>query len=387
MLIWLFLLIVPLLGGCWDQVELTERGFVMGMALDVADEGKIEMTVQLFRPMQATGFLSGDSKSGESYYNVQIVSDSVLEGIREIPARTGRKTQWSHQRILLISEEFVRTYPIQRFLDHFNRDLELRQLTNIAITQGKAGNYLEKQPVIELTTSQEFKSIQESAAKYSGKTINTRLLDINLQLSSETGNAIIPYLAKDEKSEDYYRIKGLAVLHKGKLKEVISPEQTEDLLMLLNKIHVSVIRVPCNSSDHSEGQLLESVQVLSLNSVMNVSPTLQRTKVNYTIDIDGQIGELHCTNLSTHQEEHKYVKKLTELIEARLQQLVKHLQSEQIDVLGIGNRIYQMDPGLWKQMKADWDDEYFSQVDFTFDINLTLRGFGLKDGTPTVAYE
>ena len=42
MLIWLFLLIVPLLGGCWDQVELTERGFVMGMALDVADEGKIQ---------------------------------------------------------------------------------------------------------------------------------------------------------------------------------------------------------------------------------------------------------------------------------------------------------------------------------------------------------
>ncbi len=64
MLIWVFLLIVPLLGGCWDQVELTERGFVMGMALDVADEGKIEMTVQLFRPMQATGLLSGDSKSG-----------------------------------------------------------------------------------------------------------------------------------------------------------------------------------------------------------------------------------------------------------------------------------------------------------------------------------
>ncbi len=196
------------------------------------------------------------------------------------------------------------------------------------LRKGKAGNYLEKQPVIELTTSQEFKSIQESAAKYSGKTINTRLLDINLQLSSETGNAIIPYLAKDEKSEDYYRIKGLAVLHKGKLKEVISPEQTEDLLMLLNKIHVSVIRVPCNSSDYSEGQLLESVQVLSLNSVMNVSPTLQRTKVNYTIHIDGQIGELHCTNLSTHQEEQD-VKKLTELIEARLQQLVKHLQSEQ----------------------------------------------------------
>ena len=72
------------------------------------------------------------------------------EGIREIPARTGRKTQWSHQRILLISEEFVRTYPIQRFLDTSIRDLELRQLTNIAITQGKAGNYLEKQPVIEL---------------------------------------------------------------------------------------------------------------------------------------------------------------------------------------------------------------------------------------------
>ncbi len=58
------LVVIPL-AGCWDRVEIEDRGFVVGAALDLPDEGteenKIKLTNQfvvpsgLGAPSQASG--------------------------------------------------------------------------------------------------------------------------------------------------------------------------------------------------------------------------------------------------------------------------------------------------------------------------------------------
>ena len=60
----LFMLVWPL-AGCWDRIEIEERGFVVGTALDAAEDGQIKLTFQIVVPTQMKGS-SGQKNEGGS---------------------------------------------------------------------------------------------------------------------------------------------------------------------------------------------------------------------------------------------------------------------------------------------------------------------------------
>ena len=56
--------LMVLLTGCWNKIELDELGFVMGVALDKGKNGVIELTTQVYR---ATSIESGPTSSAKGY--------------------------------------------------------------------------------------------------------------------------------------------------------------------------------------------------------------------------------------------------------------------------------------------------------------------------------
>jgi spore germination protein KC len=62
-----------------------------------------------------------------------------------------------------------------------------------------------------------------------------------------------------------------------------------------------------------------------------------------------------------------------------LEALIKRLQEEKVDVLGIGNKLYQQDPALWKKWEKDWDD-IFADIQFEIDVEVSVEGTGIPVG-------
>ncbi|SMQ78566.1 spore germination protein KC [Bacillus sp. OV166] len=365
------------LTGCWDSKELTEFGFIMGISLDQTEEGTIEINAQSYSPTEKTGGVGGGEK--QAYTNIKTINESVFDGVRDINRYLGRVPRWSHMRVILIGEEFAKDHDIGEILSFFNRNEDVRLTTLVIVTNGKAADYLTIKPFIERTVSQQLQTIIESSTKYAGKTIKASMLDIDLQLKSKTKTALIPYFKMNEAQPKALYSSGMAIISKGKMAELLEPSDVHEVLMLINKFKSGMIEFPCLDDGSQESSKMEALETSHIKTKITPKFTMKRPSIHMLTKIEGTIGELSCTTITNVGEEKKLEDHIKKIIEEKIESVIERMQEEKVDVLGIGNKLYQQDPALWKKWEKDWDD-IFADLQFIIDVEVNIRSTGMPIG-------
>ena len=148
-----------LLAGCWDHIDIEQRGYVLGVAIDAyppmpgkdekaaseetppEEEEKIEMmethtgkpsyamTIQMpilrKNPQPAEGGGSS-SEGGGLTWEITQVGNSFMAMNRELLARTSLSLYYEHLQVIIISDQVARK-GISDVLDFFTRDPEMRR--------------------------------------------------------------------------------------------------------------------------------------------------------------------------------------------------------------------------------------------------------------------
>lgn len=366
---------VLLLPGCSDKTELTDRSFILGLAIDKADNGMVDLTVQIYKP-EHSGGSEGKQGGNISYINVQTKGETMFEGIRDIILHTGRKGQWSHLRAIIVEDHLVQTYPIGDVLDFFYRDHEARLSSSFFIARGKASQYLKMKPLIEKTVSQELLKIAKYSDRHNYKTINTSLLDLFLGLRSQTGISLVPYITKGGTKGEDLVANGLAVLKKGKWEGTVSSQDSQMIQMLHNKYRGGIIRVPCKAtqSDSSE-EGNNSLEVLSFSSKLTPQIEGEVVKLQVSVQFSGAIGEMRCMKLNTPEEERKFTEAAAQTVEQSLRESFDRMKQKKLDLIGLGDRIYRKDPALWKRWKRNWEERFANtQIDIKAKVEIKNSG-------------
>jgi spore germination protein KC len=371
--LFIFLLLLP---GCWSKYELTERGFVMGVAIDRNQNGQVELLTQIYRPSSPQADRPGNNPA-ESSINIETVSDTVMGAIRDIPIHLGRKAQWSHLRVILVGEQFSKKMDLMSMLDFFHRDHEPRSSVTLMITKGKAAKLLEKKPLIEQTTSQQLLRSSESSLLNTGKTLDTTLLDLILQVKSPNSDAAVAYVYEDKADPALWSAAGIALLRDGKLASVVPTEKVKGILILQNKLHNGIMEAPCEGKERVE----ETSEVLALS--VEKKPHYVKGRLVVDVKIRGEIAatELKCTSIKNEADEKQFVRGIERQMEKEVTEALAFIQKEKLDVIGIGNAIYRKNPKAWNQMKDNWDRQ-FSEIPFSFDIKLKLITGGSISARP-----
>jgi spore germination protein KC len=384
------LILVFSLTGCWDHYELPARGFVLGAAFDQTDDGRLKLTVQIYKPSQSVGGRSDNT--GKSYVNITTVDNSFVEAIRDIPVNLGRKAQLSHLRIILIGEKLAKSKGMGDALDSLFRDHEPRLTIAVAITEGEASRYLNAAPLIENTISQQLFEDERSASENSGKAYYMNLLRAAIQMKSEVSDTLIPYVYFNRtQGSPLSNIAGAAVVQEGRMVDQITPTQMESILALLDKYHGGIVQLECGDREDSTADsapanhLSESVELTKVQTKCKVVPTQQPPKVKVHVDIraEAAIVGLSCSNIESSESEAKLVKKVEQEMKKQFAGTVKVLQSKRIDVLGIGNEVYRTKPALWKQWKQNWR-ELFAEAEFDYSVHVQLFSTGTSVGKPSL---
>lgn len=375
------MVILVLLAGCWSQFELPDRGFVMGVALDKGEDGKIEMTTQVYRPQPAHGNneLQGAGE-GTAGLNIRTSDTSVMEAVRDIPIHLGRKAQWSHMRVILIGEQLARSVDMGELLDFFYRDHEPRITVSLIIAKGRAGDMLNKQPIIEQTMGQQLLSAKKFSASASAKTIDTTLLNWVLQSLSANSDSYISYAYEEKKHNGMLAAAGLALFKRGKLAVIMPPKKTEGLVMLRNEYDDGVIQVPCDTSSKE----METMEIIHLKTKIKTEIKGDQIAVNIKAQGDGAVGEMKCTKIANEEEEAVFLHKVEERIEAKIRNTVHYLQKNKLDVIGIGNSIYRKHPKQWKKLSSEWDEK-FADIPINVDVKLKLITGGTVISKPVTS--
>lgn len=374
----LCLLSLLLLTACWDADELTDRGFILGHGLD-QDKDQIVVTSQVYRPTVSSGgqvAVIGSGGSEASYANIKTSGKSVFDAIGHVPLYIGRMTNSSHLRIILISEELARKKNLGDILEVFYRKNDIRITSPVMITKGKAADYFELKPIMEKTISEQIFDSELHSAGTSQKTVNTNLLGLALQMKSEVGNSMLPFVnIKQDQAKPIPGIYGAALFKKGKMIGTLPSERVEILNILLNEYQNGVVEIPC----HTKPKKDESFEINFIKSSMDPIIKGDSLQVNASVRMEIVLEELSCSKTQKPEEEKELEKKIAQKVKKDLEETIAVLQAKKFDAINLGNKLYAKDVNIWRKWKKNWDQR-FADSHFIFDVQVRIISSGTATG-------
>nr|WP_312886462.1 Ger(x)C family spore germination protein [Paenibacillus foliorum] len=393
------LLLIPLaaslllcLTGCWSSNEIEELSVFVGVALDKGKELKVEKdlnkqghgsaeknlitsTVQIVNP-QAAAPVSGHEGTAkqEKYTNLSEKGDSAFEMIRELSLRTDRPLIGHHLKVVVIGEELARAQSLEKLLDFFIRDNDIRPSCIALISTGLARDTLESKGAAEIPSFRLFGMIDN---QYRTTRILPPMSFARLQGKMQSGSS---FLVQNVTSTDKeVKFAGAAIIQ-GKTKKLLgflNEEELEGITWITGKGKGGLVK----SYDEKTGQLI-TYEILGMTS--RITPHIEGNDISFHVNIesDGRLMESSLDSGNPFKEE--FLKKAEKISEAQVKQLMNHvlkkMQGEyQVDVAGFGNRLRIDHPKVWKQVKDNWD-QTFSEAPVTIDVKLSIKEFGASGG-------
>ncbi|MBW4838585.1 MAG: Ger(x)C family spore germination protein [Paenibacillaceae bacterium] len=376
----LVLLTLPILAtGCWDRVEIEERGFVVGAGIDVAEEeqaenGKYLLTFQFVDPGGLQSKVSGGKggSKGEAYFNLSSAGNTMFTAARNMSYRTSRSPYLQHNRLILISEELALRGEFVKTLDLFLRDHEMRRATKVMVAEGKASELLKVKPKNEKIPIMYFESTAENPPKSSRIYPPTNIGDVQSFILSKTSFA----LPKLSKLEDEVSVSGSAVFDGASqtLKGFLNDQETSGLNILRGTAMEGVLEFKMN-----DDYLAYEIKGLKRKIRADVSDP-EHIRFTLFLEMEGNIGETQDRINLLKQYEVSEIEQKTadELFKLTTSTIERVQQNFKVDVIGLGDYLKQQHYSVWKKIKDNWDrgDNIFAQSEIVVEARAEVRNVG-----------
>jgi spore germination protein KC len=385
-LILLFLQIIPLLSGCWNQKELNDLAFVMAMGIDKGEHQRFDVTVQLVNPGNvSTGQNGGGQGLPIAVYKAS--GDTLTEAARNATKKVSRRLYYAHTNIVVISEKLARE-GIYNLIDAFEREPEFRTTTEIVIAKGSTAEDIVTTLTIldKLPTSKIKKEIQ-TTEQMLGENIKVNVDDLVSALVSTGRQPIISgYKVIGNKEEArkannltstttlaYLKADGLAIFNDGKLIGWIKNDKARGAVWLLNKVKSTDINLDWKGKK-------AALNLTPLRSKTKVSAKIKNGKpiIQVVLKEESIISEVNTSinldNPSTIQEIEKI---MGEKIEKEIMSSIKEAQRQKCDIFGFGEKVHLANPKLWKKIEKNWDEQ-FAHTKVTVQVYAFNRRAGVR---------
>lgn len=371
-------IVISLLTGCWDRVEIEERGFVVGVAIDQAeDKGnknqkKLMLTQQIVVPgvLEGSGSnLGGGGEIGDAYLNITAEGNSMFGIIRETAARTSRSPFYEHNALIIVSMDVASSKLFTSILDHFLRFPEMRRGTKVLISEHKAKKVLEVTPKNEKLPAMYINSISINNFKNARMLPVSRIGDIHSKLLREEGFTVQRIIAEEEE----VKISGNAVF-KGKTNELVGfldEDETMGLNLLTGDIKGGVLEF-----FYDDGHIIFDIKKAKHQITANVE---DQENISFLIKVEseGKIAEAFESNINYNPTEMKELEEdAAAEIERYMNLTINKLQQEfKVDVIGLGSYLNDEHPDVWKKLKSNWEEnnQLFTSVKIDVEAKVNIR--------------
>lgn len=379
--IFILLILILFLSGCWDKRELNELAITVAMGIDKIDDEYL-VSVQVAVPSELTSKGGGPGHSQVLLYKAK--GTTVYEAIRQITKSSPRIMYLGHLQMLIIGENLARE-GIGDSLDLLARNLEVRWDFYVAIAKDNtAVNILNVQtPLENIPAADMFFTLLNSDKTYAN-TLSVTLLELLRDLHRTgkqpvlTGVHIIgdPKSGSDKSNIDsiepaaQIEFDGLAIFKKDKLVGWLEEKDTKSFNGITNHINKSVSTISCPNKGKA------NIEIQHFNSKMKGKLNKGTPEVDINIQVKGNIGAIECELDLMKEETLRKIEKIFEKeTKDSLEKTIKKVQKEDVDIFGFGSAIYHDDPKGWKKIEKNWDKE-FPNVKVNVSVKLDIELIG-----------
>lgn len=360
-----FLAFSPLLlSGCWSSRELNRSALVAGAGFD-KEGGKYELSIEILRPLKLIPKARGQSQN-VTYVTTE-TGRTVFETIRTFPHKTTRKLFWSHCEVFVIGHDLANE-SITQTLDWFYRNQELRPLSFVVLSAGKASD------VISTTTP-----LNPIGSYDAGDTVRTlrdtsdapsvNLMDFMQKVASPVAAAYMPEIDKIE-------VVGTGIFLHDRLVGDLNVEESKGLVSLVGQVKSGQLTIPALAG-HDQYMTVEIIHAGVKKAVRFTQGKPEVTyHLNYVVDIADDPNEFEHDESTFHEIE----RRVGEEIIRNADGCIAKLKSYHADVIGTGEEIEHKNPRIWGRLVKNWPEE-FPDVPIRVDVRVHLRHEGLIQGS------
>ncbi len=361
-----------LLSGCWDRKEMDEIALVMASGVDLAEDGQIEVTLQIAVPNGIPGTLQLGGKGKKPVDVISEKGENGFEIISKLQQRLSRRLFFGHRAVFIIGEAYARK-SVDQSLDVFIRLPDSRHNCYILTTQGTTAKEILNTPYhMEFIPAIGMKNIQSGDFSVDVK-INEFLADLSIEGKTPVTGAISLVQSGNETT---FQIDKVAVYQNTLLVGYLSGTDLKAFKMIKDgskniTITLKVEAKRLKTKGTATAEILKGKARLRA-SMQNGTPhfeVLYRATARMTNN-DSTLDFSRPTNLLQLESE------LSDMIRSAIERVIRKLQREfKSDALGFGTTIHRQHPQQWKHLKRQWNEIYPEvQVDVKTRIKIELMG-------------
>lgn len=368
-----FLLVLT---GCWDDIELEERGFLAGVAVDLAEGGgeeeMFEVTMQLVVP-SGLGSSTQGAGGDKAYRNLSQTGRSLFEINQSVGRQANREINIEHLDVVILSTEVASKKELfDNVVDVFIRQQNMRRGISIALVEGKAKSLLDLETEHEKLPARYIDTLMEY--KENSFTIQpVRLGDLQEKML-ESRSFVIPILSVFANNSINYS--GVAVFRgeTNELVEVIRKEDVEGRNFIVGENFEGAMPLEI------EGDLITFLVQRGNSSVKLTNNDKENLGFQVDIKLSARIVEyLGKKDLSKMENLNLVKRALEKKVKTISESSIEKIKDDlQVDILDLDYYLKMHHYKLWEKVKDNWDtgENYFSKSDIQVEVNVDITDPG-----------
>lgn len=348
-LVWL--LLVVSLTGCWDVMEMRYDSYILGIGLDrvATDQLEVSLLQQQFSVGKPNGKNGGAEKSEFQTHVLSARGKSIGDCMQQIRNKTMKRLTLEKAVFIILGREEAEKGDRENW-DYISRTNEIDQSILLFLAKKDAKSVLE---------AEKGKLIEFALRGYNYKTAfaTEKFWNFTPNLYSPLEGASLPII--DIVNEDL-KLEGAGLFQGSKLVQRLNQNQAF-LLNILRNRKVEHVHI------YSDNEMTHTVHIAREKRKFH----WKRDALQMDIVLRGPLIQSKTENPMANKE--AIEKQLAERLERDLNELVRTIHKNSVDILGIGEKHRQKgwDTKDWAQKLKEFPVEIKVKVDITY-------GYGKK---------
>jgi spore germination protein KC len=391
----LLILLLLLLSGCWDNLDIEKRAVILGLSIDKAEEKEqkdednishlatqfpkpetsmIKVTAQIAVPGRIPLGPQAGGGQEEPVWVIEVVGHTIDDALSNLQQEMADELFLGHLRIIVLSEEIAKE-GLESFNDFLRRNSEVRRTAWLTIAPGKASEFMRIVPKLERVPALYVSAMVENAVDQ-GKFPSDFIGQFWSIFSSKGQDAFLPYLKI--KKEESIQVAGLAYFKGDKMIGVTNPMEIGFFMAVIGEEqggYGAFVKVP-----GTEDYVMVRARKRRSRIKTEIKDGVPHVNVHimYESEIDEKDGKkLEVSNSKIISKIEKEASKgVVESVEA----FIKKTQEEQSDIFGFGEHFRAKHPLYWDRKiktKEKWQEVYKDMV-VTVKCTSEIRRVGMK---------
>lgn len=370
-----------LLTGCWDRKEIESRGYVLGIAIDMArpepedqrsileaaqaagsKKYKVSYLMEKVRTQNAGNNPAADEEEGMVY---AAVGESLFATVRAVNTQFPSGLFFEDNQMLVFSEAVARD-GIKDMMDFFDRDPEFRRRTRVFIALGRGEDLLRYKTKSRQLLSTYLPRITRNIDKSPTFAVPTVLGQVSEKIYNNQSLAI-PIVIIDK--EDI-KVSGTALFDRNyKMVAALNEWETVGANILRRELQQGITVLP-NPVKPDKVSVFELFQ-----AEIEIKPHLAGDHLWFQLKakFTGALAENQVAMQTTLDS--AFLSVLEQSLVAEFTRQIRHayarLQKSKADAAGLGALVHKRYPRYWKEVKSRWDEERFPEVPLK-EVNIEV---------------